>query len=235
MDFVDRVAVVTGGTGALGSAVALDLLQSGARVAVTYTSVAEWRSLSERAARYHERLDGLRVDLTTPSAVDSAFGGLKKRCGRVDILVAAAGGFAAGKSYETDDATWDGMLNVNLKTLVNALRAIVPGMLAQNFGRVVTVSSGAIANSPGAGIAAYAVSKAAVNQLSRVVAEEVKGHGISVHCVMPGTMDTPANRKAMLDADFSKWVTTEKVAGVIHRLLLAGVGDAGPMEVPVLD
>ena len=235
MDFLNRVALVTGGTGALGSVVALDLLKSGARVAVTYTSEAEWRTLSRRAEEDQERLEGLRLDLTSQPEVDSAVQGLKSRRGRLDFLIAAAGGFAAGKSYQTDDATWDRMLNLNLKTLINVLRAVVPTMVAQNFGRLVTVSSGAIFGNPGAGIAAYAVSKGAVRQLSEILAAELKGHDISVHCVMPGTMDTPPNRRAMPDADFSKWVKTEKVAAVIHQLLLRGAGAADSLALPVLD
>ncbi|MGH9454515.1 MAG: SDR family NAD(P)-dependent oxidoreductase, partial [Terriglobia bacterium] len=209
MNFLNRVALVTGGTGALGSVVALDLLKSGARVAVTYTSEAEWRALSGRAEEDQERLEGLRVDLTSQPEVDSAVQGLKGRRGRIDFLIAAAGGFAAGKSYQTDEATWDRMLKLNLKTLVNVLRAAVPAMVAQNFGRVVTISSGAILENPGAGIAAYGVSKGAVRQLSEILAEELKGLDISVHCVMPGTMDTPANRRAMPGVDFSKWVPVE--------------------------
>mgnify|MGYP001301577773 CR=1 FL=1 len=235
VDFQNRVALVTGGTGALGSAVALNLLKSGARVAVTYTSEVEWRTLTGQVAEDEERLEGLRVDLTSPAEVDSAIQGLKSRRGRVDFLVAAAGGFAAGKSFQTDEAAWDRMWNLNLKTLVNALRAVVPAMAAQNFGRIVTVSSGAILGQPGAGIAAYAISKSAVRQLSEILAEELKGLDIAVHCVLPGTMDTPPNRRAMPDADFSKWVKVERVAAVIHELLLSVPDSPNPLAVPVLD
>ena len=235
MDFQNRVSLVTGGTGALGSAVALDLLKSGARVAVTYTSEVEWRALAGQAGEEADHLEGFRVDLTNRADVDSAIQGLKGRRGRMDFLVAAAGGFAAGRSFQTDEATWDRMLNLNLKTAVNILRAVVPAMAAQNFGRIVTISSGAILGQPGAGIAAYAISKGAVRQLSEILAEELKGLDISIHCVFPGTMDTPPNRRAMPDADFSKWVKVEKVAAVIHQLLLSGADTPSPLAVPVLD
>ncbi|MEJ2006622.1 MAG: SDR family oxidoreductase [Acidobacteriota bacterium] len=142
-----------------------------------------------------------------------------ERTNRLDFLVCVAGGFAAGKSFETDDRSWDHMLDLNLRTVVRMLRPVVPVMIRQNFGRIITVSSGAILHGGGAGIAAYAVSKGAVAELTEILASELAEYDIRAHCVMPGTMDTSANRKAMPKADFSKWVKTEDVARVIHFLL----------------
>jgi len=232
MDFQNRAALVTGGTGALGSAVVLDLLESGARVAVPYIVDREWQDLLARAGPWRERLEGQRVDLTRPSEVESWVRSIQAGHGRIDYLLAIAGGFAAGKVHETTDAVWDLMLKLNLRSLVNILRPVLPIMIQQNFGRIVTVSSGAILDHPGAGVAAYAVSKAAVRQLSEVVAEEVKAHDIRVHCLMPGTMDTEANRRAMPDADRSAWISTSDVARVIHRLLIDS--SDGPVIVPIL-
>jgi NAD(P)-dependent dehydrogenase (short-subunit alcohol dehydrogenase family) len=226
------VALVTGGTGALGGAITLDLVSSGARVVTTHVTEAEWLKLSARAGDSRERLTGLRVDLTRPDEVEAAVRSVRQRYGRIDFLLAIAGGFAAGSIAATPESVWDAMLGLNLRSLVSALRAVVPVMLAQNFGRIVTVSSGAILDSPGAGMAAYAVSKGAVRQLSEILAEEVKGHNIRVHCLLPGTMDTEANRRAMPAADPSKWVKTEAVAGVVHRLL--GDGEPSPVLVPIL-
>ena len=205
MGFQQRVALVTGGTGALGSAVALDLLKSGARVAVSYLSDREWASLEGRTGELRPLLKGAQVDL--------------EQAQDVERLVAVAGGFAAGKSFETDEETWDHMLKLNLRSLISCLRFVVPVMIRQNFGRIVTVSSGAILRGGGAGIAAYAVSKGAVRQLSEILADELKEYDIHVHCILPGTMDTEANRLAMPKADFSKWVRTEEVAGVVRFLL----------------
>lgn len=233
MDFRDRVAVVTGGTGALGSAVVLDLLEGGARVAVAYIVESEWKELSARAEPWRARLEGWRVDLTRPSEVEPWIKSVQGSRGRIDYLLAIAGGFAAGKVYETPEAVWDLMMKLNLRAVVGVLRPVLPIMIQQNFGRIVTVGSGAILNQPGAGIAAYAVSKAAVRQLSEVLAEEVKDYDIRVHCLMPGTMDTEANRRAMPDADRSQWVPTSAVASVIHRLLLQN--PQTPVVVPVLN
>jgi len=148
--------------------------------------------------------------------------------------VAVAGGFAAGKSFETDDQTWDHMLNLNLRSLIFCLRSFVPVMVRQNFGRIVTVSSGSILRGGGAGIAAYAVSKGAVRQLSEILADELKAYDIHVHCILPGTMDTEANRLAMPKADFAKWVKTEDVARVVHFLLSDNARPVRSVVVPVL-
>lgn len=234
MDFENRVAVVTGGTGVLGSAVVMDLLAGGARVAVTYRSEQEWKAIKHEAAGHAARLLGVQVDLTHAADVDSFAREVHSLWGRLDFLVTVAGGFAAGKSYETDENTWEHMLNLNLRSVVHCLRAVVPMMIGQNFGRIVTISSGAILRGGGAGIAAYAVSKGAVLQLSVILADELKSYDVHVHCVVPGTMDTAANRKSMPNADFSKWVKTEDVARVIHFLLSDNARAVRSVTVPVL-
>jgi len=233
VDFDNRLAVVTGGTGALGSTIALDLLRSGAEVAVTYTSGMEWRNLRARAAEFEARLNGVSVDLTRANDVAQVVRDLALRHGRIDFLICTAGGSASGKVYETEESTWDRMLNLNLRTLTSVLRCVVPLMITKNFGRIITVSSGAILQGGGAGMAAYAASKGAVRQLSELLAEEVKGYDIRVFCLMPGTMDTEANRRSMPEADFSKWVTTERVAAVVHDLL-NDRRNCGPLVVAVL-
>jgi len=232
MDFQNRVAVVTGGTGALGSAVVLDLLEAGSYVSVAHIVESEWKELAARAEPWRTRLDGWRVDLTRPSEVETWIKSVQSSRGRLDYLLAIAGGFAAGKVHETSESVWDLMMKLNLRAVVGVLRPVLPLMIRQNFGRIVTVGSGTILDQPGAGIAAYAVSKAAVRQLSEVLAEEMKDYDIRVHCLMPGTMDTEANRRAMPDADRSQWLSTGEVARVIHRLLLEGVRT--PVVVPIV-
>jgi NAD(P)-dependent dehydrogenase (short-subunit alcohol dehydrogenase family) len=234
VELANRIAIVTGGTGALGSAVTLDLLAAGARVAVTYVVEEEWTALRARAASSMNNLHAAKVDLTQPTEVEGFVDELTTQRGRIDFLVAIAGGFAPGKSYEADYKTWDHMFNLNFRSLVNCLRAIVPLMIQQNFGRIVTISSGSILHGGGAGIAPYAISKGAVRQLSEILADEVKAYNIHVHCLMPGTMDTPANRRAMPNADFSKWVKTEDVARVIRFLVSDDARAMRSVVVPVL-
>jgi len=234
MGFEQRVAIVTGGTGALGSSVALNLLGSGARVMVTYLAEKEWAALQAKAGAQRENLAGAQVDLLEASDVQRLAEEVLAKWQRIDYLVAVAGGFAAGKSFETDDQTWDHMLDLNLRSVVSCLRYVVPIMIRQNFGRIVTVSSGSILRGGGAGIAAYAVSKGAVRQLSEILADELKAYDIHVHCILPGTMDTEANRLAMPKENFARWVKTEEVARVVRFLLSDEARAVRSVVVPVL-
>lgn len=218
----------------MGGAVTLELLKSGARVAVTYRSAAEWESVQHKAEGYGPNLFGLQIDLTKSDEVNRMVQEICSRWARMDLFVALAGGFAAGKSYESDDQTWDRMFSMNLISLAVPLRAVVPVMIRQNFGRIVTTSSGSILRGGGAGIAAYAVSKGAVRQLSEILADELASFDIHVHCIMPGTMDTGANRKSMPKADFSKWVKTEDVARTIRTLLGDDTRAVRSTSVPIL-
>ena len=234
MDFKDRIAIITGGTGALGHSVTLDLLKNGASVAVPYLGETGWESLQAAAGDLADRLMGGPVDLKSSADVDRFVSSVSERHGRVDFLVCVAGGFAAGKSFESNDSQWAQMLDLNLMSVIRTLRAVVPVMVRQNFGRIVTVSSGAILKGGGAGIAPYAVSKGAVLQLTEILAQELAKHDIRAHCILPGTMDTEANRKSMPKADFSKWVQTEDVAKVIHFLLSDQSHAVRNVAVPVL-
>jgi NAD(P)-dependent dehydrogenase (short-subunit alcohol dehydrogenase family) len=234
MDFQGQVAIVTGGTGALGNAVVLDLAANGARVAVPYVDDQSWAALARRAESARERLWGGKTDLTAAAAVERFVRDVTERWGRVDFLVCLAGGFAAGKTHETSEEDWNRMFDLNLRTVYLAAHAVIPGMIQQNFGRIITTSSGAILNGGGAGIAAYAVSKGAVRQLTEILASELKGYNIHAHCILPGTMDTEANRLAMPKADFSQWVSTDQVARVIRFLLSDDARAVRSVAVPVL-
>jgi NAD(P)-dependent dehydrogenase (short-subunit alcohol dehydrogenase family) len=233
MDFHDKVAIVTGGSGALGSAVAFDLAANGARVAVPYTADQHWTALESRAGAARERLWGAKADLTQSAAVEQFIADVTARWGRIDFLVCIAGGFAAGKIHETSEETWNRMFDLNLRTVYLAAHAVVPVMIKQNFGRIITTSSGAILNGGGAGIAAYAVSKGAVRQLTEILASELKDYNIHAHCILPGTMDTEANRRDMPKADFFQWVATEDVARVIRFLLSEDAQAVRSVDVPV--
>jgi NAD(P)-dependent dehydrogenase (short-subunit alcohol dehydrogenase family) len=234
MDFQGRVAMVTGGTGALGSAVVLDLAGSGARVAVPYTADEHWAALESHAGAAREQLWGAKADLTKAAAVERFVADVMERWGRVDFLICIAGGFAAGKIHETSEENWDRMFNLNLRTVYLAAHAAVPVMIQQNYGRIITTSSGAILNGGGAGIAAYAISKGAVRQLTEILANELRGYNIHAHCILPGTMDTPANRRDMPKADRSQWVTTAEVARVIRFLLSDDASAVRSVAVPVM-
>jgi NAD(P)-dependent dehydrogenase (short-subunit alcohol dehydrogenase family) len=234
MDFQGRVAIVTGGSGALGSTVALDLAANGVRVALPYTAEEHWAAIEERAGAAREQFWGAKADFTKAAGVEQFVADATARWGQVDFLVCIAGGFAAGKIHETSEETWDRMFDLNLRTVFLAARAVVPIMIRQNFGRIITTSSATILNGGGAGVAAYAISKGAVLQFTEILASELKGYDIHAHCILPGTMDTEANRRAMPKADFSAWVPTDDVARVIRFLLSDDARAVRSVAVPVL-
>ena len=213
-----RVAIVTGGTGALGQAVTLRLLAEGAVVAIPYAVERERDRLRERvAAADRPRLVSEPVDVTDLTAMTAFAESAIAACGRIDILIAGVGGFAGGSLLETDAATWKTMLDLNLTSAFAAARAAVPHMVRAGYGRVVLVASRAVLP-PAGGFIAYTVAKAGAIAFAQALALEVRGHGVTVNAVLPSTMDTPANRAAMPDSDRRGWVPVEAVADAIAVL-----------------
>jgi NAD(P)-dependent dehydrogenase (short-subunit alcohol dehydrogenase family) len=145
------------------------------------------------------------------------------RFGKLDVLTHTVGGFAGGQSIvDTDDATFQRMLDLNLNCVFHILRAALPALRQTGNGRIIAIGSRA-ALEPGAGVGAYSASKAAMVSLISTVAIENKDAGLTANVILPGTMDTPANRKAIPNADVSKWVRPATVASLITWL----AGDAG--------
>jgi NAD(P)-dependent dehydrogenase (short-subunit alcohol dehydrogenase family) len=213
-----RVAIVTGGTGALGQAVTLRLLADGGAVAVPWVVDKEREALTGRvppAAR--DRLLEERCDVTDAAALAAHVERVRTKYGRVDALVSLVGGFAGGSLLETDRAAWDRMLALNLTSAYTAARAVLPGMRAAGSGRVVLVASRA-ALAPSGGFIAYTVAKAGIVTLVQTLSQEVREFGITVNAVAPSTMDTPGNRAAMPDSDRKGWVPVESVAAAIAWL-----------------
>jgi NAD(P)-dependent dehydrogenase (short-subunit alcohol dehydrogenase family) len=141
-----------------------------------------------------------------------------ERFGRVDILVNTVGGYRGGKPvHDTDLADWDFLFGINLRTTLLCCKAAVPHMLKQSSGKIINVASrDAIAGS--ASYAAYGASKSAVLRLTESLAAELKASNINANAIMPGTIDTPQNRAAVPNGDYSKWVPPEAIAGVIAFL-----------------
>lgn len=216
-DIQHKVIVVTGAAGNLGQAVAQALSRAGARVVLLDRSQARIDALSIGADAGLLRLGDL--DLTDDSAVTRALDRAAGHFGRLDGLVNTAGGFAGGKNvHEEDLATWDRMFAVNLRTALVACRAIVPHLLKQQGGRIVNVAARAALTGV-AGLGAYSASKSAVIRLTESLAAELRDRNINVNCVLPGTIDTPQNRRDMPKADFTRWVAPAAIAEVILFLL----------------
>jgi NAD(P)-dependent dehydrogenase (short-subunit alcohol dehydrogenase family) len=158
-----------------------------------------------------------RCDVADDAAMARLAAGVLERHLRIDVLVTLVGGFAMGDLLHTDRALWDSMLALNLTTAYVAARAVLPSMLAAGGGRIVAVGSRAVVP-PAGGFLAYTVAKAGVHALVQALAAETRGRGVTVNAVLPSTMDTPANRAAMPDADPKTWVPVEAVADAIAYL-----------------
>ncbi|HZS26990.1 MAG TPA: SDR family NAD(P)-dependent oxidoreductase [Candidatus Angelobacter sp.] len=213
--FSGKSVLVAGGTGGLGRAVTLAFVEEGAKVVVTYRKQEEFDAVKNAASKNGPALEGRRVDVTDEAAVRQLIESILAQHNRLDVLVNAVGGFAGGgKLWELDTKIFDLMLALNLRSGYALARAVTPVMLKQKAGAIVNVASKA-ALDHGAGVAAYAASKAAALALMDSLAAEVKGTGMRVNSVLPSIIDTEANRKAMPGADFTKWPKPEEIARVI--------------------
>lgn len=211
-----KVVIITGASGGLGTVVTKAFLDAGARV------IGVDRSAHSKNAS-HPSLSHFAVALDDPAAVASLIAEVVEMYGRIDAVVHLVGGFAGGQRIEeTPDETWDQMLAVNLRPAVVLTRAVLPVMRQSGAGSIVAIGS-ATALAPAANFSAYAASKAALISTISTVAEENRQYGIRANVVAPNTMDTPANRAAMPDADPTKWVQPSNVASLIVWL----VSDAG--------
>ncbi len=215
MRFSGKLALVTGGTGGLGRAVTLAFLTEGAKVVVTYQKQEEFDAVKSAAGKNGASLEGRRVDVTDEGEVRQFIESILAQHSRLDILVNAVGSFAGGgKLWELDTKAFDLMMALNVRSGYALARTVAPVMLKQKSGAIVNVASKA-ALDHGAGVAAYAASKAAALALMDSLAAEVKGTGVRVNSVLPSIIDTEANRKAMPNADFTKWPKPEEIARVI--------------------
>jgi NAD(P)-dependent dehydrogenase (short-subunit alcohol dehydrogenase family) len=213
--FSGKTALVAGGTGGLGRAVSLALLDEGATVVATYRTQEEFDALVQASAGNGSRLEGHRVDVTDETEVRKLIDGVLAQYQRLDALVNTVGGYAGGsKLWEFDANVFDRMLALNLRSGYALSRVVVPAMLKQGHGSIVNVAAKAAFDHP-AGAAAYAASKAAALAMMGSVAAEVIGSGVRVNSVVPSIIDTPPNRKMMPKADFSKWPKPEEIARVV--------------------
>ena len=212
MSMQGRVVLITGAKGGLGTFVTERFLAADATVIGTSRSI-------KQSDFTHPKFTAMAVDFSDAGAVNSAVNQIVSRFGKIDVLAHVMGGFAAGTVAETDDKTWAQILDLNLISAFYALRAVLPPMRKAKYGRIVAVGSLA-ATEAHAGIGAYVATKTAMASLAQTVALENVDANITANVVLPGTMDTPANRASMPDADFSKWVRPDDVASII--LSLAG-------------
>ncbi len=201
-DFNGKRVVVTGAAGVLGRAVA-DAFHA-AHADVTGIDIVE----TKPAYR------SIVADLIDPDDARRAADDI----GHIDILANIAGGFTMGESVaETTDETWDFMFNLNARTVLNMVRAVVPGMRDRGAGKIVNIGARAALRGTGA-MGAYCASKSVVLRLTESLSDELKASGINVNCILPSIIDTPRNREDMPKENFSNWVTPDEIAGVVMFL-----------------
>jgi NAD(P)-dependent dehydrogenase (short-subunit alcohol dehydrogenase family) len=233
-DLTGRVAIVTGGAGALGRGTTRVLLDAGAVVVITDSHDHAMRdAMNALPDAMRARCMTVHANLTTEEGAAAAVQQAVSAHGRLDILVNIVGGYAGGPTIaETDLVTWRGQFELNATTAFLMARAAVPVMQERGWGRIVNVSSRVARTAP-AGLGAYAVSKAAVITLTEVLANETREHGITVNAILPSVIDTPVNRQAMSDAAFDRWVKPEEIGNVIRFLASEESGIISGAAIPV--
>ncbi len=204
-----KVVLIPGGNGGLGQAVVPAFVQAGARV----VSVGRGSSTSPAQGWV-----SMEADVTDEQDVQRLVDEVVQKEGRVDVLINLVGGFASGRALETESSLWQRMLTLNLTAAFLLSKAVIPGMMARRSGRIIHVAARSVVE-PFPGAFAYIVSKSGLVAMVRTLAMELTGSGITVTGVLPGTMDTPANRENMPESDPSTWTKPESVAQTL--LLLA--------------
>jgi NAD(P)-dependent dehydrogenase (short-subunit alcohol dehydrogenase family) len=208
VDFRGKTCLITGAAGNLGRAVAGAFTSEGASLILMDHHEDNLRSA------YGSEGDGKRFALADLRDAQSVARALPARTG-IDILCNIAGGFRMGQPvHETPEDTWELMLGLNAKSVINCARAVVPGMLAAGRGKIVNIA--ALAGLSGkANMGAYSASKSAVIRLTESMSAELRDKGINVNCILPSTIDTPQNRADMPKADPRRWVAPDALADVV--------------------
>ena len=202
MSAEDKVVLITGASGALGQTVVPSFVATGARVIA-----ADRQPLSIQV----EGCRHMKADVADEADVRRLVDEVIRTAGRIDALINLVGGFAVGRVVESDASLWHRMLTMNLTAAFLLSKAVLPHMMERRTGRIVHVAARA-ALEPFPGAAAYIVSKSGLVALIRALSLELAGSGVTVNGVLPSTIDTPANRSNMPDADPSKWARPESIA-----------------------
>jgi NAD(P)-dependent dehydrogenase (short-subunit alcohol dehydrogenase family) len=222
----NKVVLVTGASGGLGVHVTQAFLNADATVIGTSRKI-------QQSDFNSPRFTAIPAEISTSEGAKVLVDQVVARFGRIDILAHTVGAFAGGQSIgETDDATFQKMFDLNFNNAFYLLRAALPTIRKTGNGRIIAIGSRAAVD-PGPGVGAYSASKAALVSLIRTVAAENKDAGISANVILPGTMDTPANRKAIPNADVSKWVQPSNVASLVAWLASDAGADVNGAVIPV--
>lgn len=215
MDLRNKTAIITGGTGALGSVVAAHFFNAGANVAIPFRKASSTNLLPDEIRHSPDRVLMGEADISVEQQIIKFVTDVKSRFHSIDFLASIAGGYAGGNAIANVTLDeWERMMNLNLKTAFLMSREVLKVMIPQNAGRIVNIAA-MPAITGGANKGPYAVSKRGVITLTETIAAEVKGKGITANAIAPSIILTEENRRSMPDADLSRWVTPEEVAEMI--------------------
>src|SRR5215468_7785257 len=221
-----KITIVTGAKGGLGTFVTESFLAAGAKVIGVSRSI-------QATDFSHPAFVATPAELSSGEAARKLADEVVGRFGRIDTLVHVMGGFAGGKSVaETDDTTFEKMLDLNYRAAFHIARAVLPQMRQQGSGRILAVASRQ-AVEPAAMVGAYSASKAALVSLIRTIALENKDRCISANTVLPGTMDTPGNREWGSDAERANWVQPSQVAAILLHLASDAAAQITGAAIPI--
>lgn len=212
MSLDKRTVIVTGAAGSLGKAVARAFDDLGTNLVLVDLD----RDRLEQA--FGAETDGrllVAANLLEAAGAASVTKAALARFGSIEVSCNIAGGFRMGDAvHETPDETWNFLFDINTRTLLNTVRAVVPHMISAGYGKIVNV--GAFAAQKGvAQMGAYTASKGTVIRMTEAMAAELRDKNINVNCVLPTIIDTPENRASMPKADPAKWVAPSDLANVI--------------------
>jgi len=221
MDMKGKVVLITGGAGALGQTVVPAFVSTGASVILGDLNPVQMPGVT-----------ALKADFADPTQVRSLVDEVIRTSGRLDVLINLVGGFATGRLIETDVSLWQRMLTMNLTSAFLLSQAVLPSMLQGGQGRIVHIAARA-ALEPFSGAAAYIVSKAGLVGLIRTLSSELAGSGVTVNAVLPSTIDTPANRRAMPTADPSKWARPDSIAQTLTFLASDAASQINGALIPI--
>ncbi|HET7643165.1 MAG TPA: SDR family NAD(P)-dependent oxidoreductase [Nitrososphaeraceae archaeon] len=212
-DFSNRIVLVTGGTGALGSSITKAFVESNATVISSY--IHEKEEILIQKAENKSSIQLIKSDITKEEEVERLVSIVMDKYGHIDILVNVVGGYIGTKSIvELDEKEWDLMMTMNLKSAFLISKHVTRHMISSKYGKIIHISSKKGLHAEGSD-SAYAVSKSGLIRLVESLSEETKESNINVNCIMPIIIDTQANRKAMPNADFNKWVKPDDLANVV--------------------
>jgi len=233
MTLENRVAVITGAAGGLGSVVTRDLAAQGARLALLGRSAERLESLKRDLALPEARLLIRTADLLNPSEAKSAAEAVTTKFGKIDILLHLVGGWTGGKTLTevpAEDVTV--MLDQHLWTTFHSVRAFLPEMVKNGWGRVVVVSS-PFASRPAARGGPYAIGKAAQEALMLTLSQELKGSGVTANMLLVKSIDTKAERQTHPSPENASWTTPEELSAAILYLLSEETGTLNGARIPM--